>query len=146
MKIRLTIVSVLAVGVLLAGGCGGDSSSDNSEDEAAITSLVEEVNRVSKDQDAQGFCALMQPSGVKATFDTYGKCVKETGQILKQSPQAPTDLKVEDISIDGDQATVNLSGETSGAPVELVKEDGKWYVPLSTSDTGLEAGEATGVE
>ncbi|MGA7397986.1 MAG: hypothetical protein WBW62_11120 [Solirubrobacterales bacterium] len=143
MKIRLTIVSVLAVGAVFAG-CGGDSSStDTSEDDAAITSLVAEINRVSKDQDAQGFCALMQPSGVKSTFDTYAKCVKETGQILKQSGEAPTDLKVEDISIDGNRATVNLSGETTGAPVQLVKEDGKWYVPLSTTDTGLDVDSGT---
>lgn len=143
MKTKLTIVSLLAVASLAFAGCGGGSSSDDSEDTAAITALVTEINRVSKEQDAQGFCAVMQPSGVKETFDTYGKCVKETSAILKQSRQEEPELKIEDISIDGDRATVDLTGESSGAPIELVKEDGRWYVPLATSDTGLEAGTGT---
>ena len=143
MKMKLTIVSLLAAVALAANGCGSGSDSGNSEDETAITELVAQINKVSKDKDAQGFCAVMQPSGVKATFDTYARCVKETTAILKQQAASQPTLKVEDITIDGDRATVDLSGSNSSAPVELVKEDGRWYVPLSTGDTGLETGSGT---
>jgi len=143
MKLKLTIVSLLAVIALAATGCGSGSDSGNSEDETAITELIAQINKVSQEQDAQGFCAVMQPSGVKATFDTYAKCVKETATILKQQGATQPTLKVEDISIDGDRATVDLSGSNSSAPVELIKEAGRWYVPLSAGDTGLETSSGT---
>ncbi|HTU13898.1 MAG TPA: nuclear transport factor 2 family protein [Solirubrobacterales bacterium] len=136
MKIKLTLVSLLAMATLMAAGCGGDdSSSDNAEDTEAITALITEINRVTKEEDAQGFCAVMSPSGVKETFNTQSRCVKETGKILEQTRGTEPTLEIEDIQVDGDTATVDLKGASGGAPVELVKEGGKWYVPLSTGTT-----------
>jgi len=144
MKIKLTLVSLLAMATLMAAGCGGgDSSSDNSEDTEAITALITEINRVTKDQDAQGFCAVMSPSGVKATFNTQSRCVSETKKILEQTGGNEPTLEIEDIQIDGDNATVDLKGAGGGAPVSLIKEGGKWYVPLNTGEVSGATGSDT---
>lgn len=137
MKSKLTLVSLLATGALLFAGCGGDdsSSSDNAEDTQAIKELIAEVNRVTSEQDAQGFCAIMSPSGVKEEFNTQSRCVKETTDILEVTGGNEPTLEVEDVSIDGDKATVDLKGGAGGgAPVEVVKEGGKWYIPLGSSE------------
>jgi len=140
MKTKLTLVTALAILSLAAAGCGGgDSSADNAEDTEAITALVAEINRVTSEKDAQGFCAVMQPSGVKDTFNTQARCVQETTAILEQSAGGQPKLVIQEISIDGDKATVDLESNAGGAPVNLVKEGGKWYVPLSTAEVDPEA-------
>ncbi len=136
MKIKLTLVTVLAMSVLGAAGCGGDGDSSGDEEETkAITALVAEINRVTKDRDAQGFCALMQPSGVKKEFNTQTRCVEETAVILERNAGAQPTLEIQEISIDGDKATVDLESNVGGAPVNLVKEGGKWYVPFGGEDS-----------
>lgn len=133
MKIKLTLVSLLATATLLAAGCGGDdSSSPSAEDTQAITELISEINRVTEEQDAQGFCAVMSPTDVIDQFNTQTQCVQETKKILKLTGGDEPELEVENIEVDGDKATVDLKGSGGGAPVELVREGGKWYVPLAT--------------
>ena len=135
MKIKLTLVSLLAMATLLAAGCGGDdSSSESSEDTQAITALISEINRVTQEKDAQGFCAVMSPTGVIDQFNTQTQCVKETTKILKLTGSDEPKLEVENIEVDGDTAVVDLKGAGGGAPVNLVKEGGKWYVPLTGGD------------
>jgi len=135
MKIKLTLVSLLATATLLAAGCGGDdSSSESSEDTQAITALITEINRVTKEKDAQGFCAVMSPTGVTEQFNTQSQCVRETTKILKLTGSDEPKLEIENIEVDGDTATVDLKGAGGGAPVNLVKEGGKWYVPLVDSE------------
>lgn len=132
MKTKLTLVSLLATATLLAAGCGGDdSSSESTEDTQAITSLITEINRVTKEKDAQGFCAVMSPTGVTEQFNTQTQCVRETTKILKLTGSDEPTLEIENIEVDGDTAVVDLKGAGGGAPVNLVKEGGKWYVPLA---------------
>jgi hypothetical protein len=139
MKTKLTLVSLLAAGALVAGGCGGDEpSSPSAEDTEEITELVAEINRVTREKDAQGFCAVMSPSGVTEQFDTQSRCVRETRQILELTGGDEPELEIENIEVDGDTATVDLEGAGGGAPVELVREGGKWYVPLG-EETSVEA-------
>lgn len=141
MRLKLA-ATVLAATFLVVSGCGSsdDSSSDDTQqDEADITALVNDINTATKDEDAQAFCALMQPSGVTEVFNTQSQCVRETSKILEQSRETEPVLKVEDISVDGDTATVELKDSAGGAPISLVKEGGKWYVPLSETEPATES-------
>ena len=142
MRLKLVLLSVLAATFVVVTGCGGSdsTSTDDQQDTEQITALVADINQVTKDEDAQGFCALMQPSGVTGVFDTQSQCVEETTRILKQPREADPELKIEDIAIDGDDATVTLSDNAGGAPINLVKEGGKWYVPLSDEDSPATTG------
>ncbi len=144
MKLKLAVAAVLASTFVVAAGCGSDdtSSADKQQDTDDITALVANINQVTKDRDAQGFCALMQPTGVTEVFNTQSQCVKETATILKQDRPKDPELKIDDIQIDGDKATVTLSNNAGGAPIDLVKEGGRWYVPLGKGDTPAPADSA----
>jgi hypothetical protein len=116
---------------LFAVGCGGSDDSASEEDRQALTELVDELNRVTSEKDAAGFCEVMQPSQIEETFHSKARCVSETENILKQAGKQPV-LSIEDIQVDGDRAEVQFAGR-AGAAI-FVKEDGKWYVPFSTGD------------
>lgn len=118
---------------LLVSGCGGGGGSLSSADSQEITRLVGELNRVTAEGDAAGFCDVMQPSGVKASFNTRSRCVKETTQILKLAGPQPV-LNIEDIDVDGDTATVKLEG--SVGELNLAREDGEWYVAFADTSPG----------
>ncbi|MBK5110285.1 MAG: hypothetical protein JJE10_02835 [Thermoleophilia bacterium] len=133
MKSTLAVAAIFAAAVLVLAGCGGDGSSDSAADEQSITELVGELNRITAGKDASGFCDVMQPSGVKANFNSRGRCVRETTRILQQAGPQPT-LNIEDIAVDGDQATVNLEG--SVGELSLVRENGEWYIAFSDTGSG----------
>ncbi|MBK5233400.1 MAG: hypothetical protein JJE13_10520 [Thermoleophilia bacterium] len=142
MKLKLALAAVLAATFVVATGCGSDdtSSADTQQDTDDITALVADINQVTQDKDAQGFCALMQPTGVTEVFNTQSQCVRETTKILDQDRTKEPELKIEDIAIDGDDATVTLVNNAGGAPIDLVKEGGKWYVPLTSEDSAARTG------
>jgi hypothetical protein len=134
LKLAATVLAATFVVVTGCGGSGDSSSADTKQDEADITALVDDINTVTEDEDAQGFCALMQPSGVTEVFNTQSQCVRETSKILEQSRETEPVLEIESIAIDGDNATVELQNDAGGAPIDLVREGGKWYVPLSKGE------------
>ncbi len=135
MKRTLALIAVAATGALLLAGCGGDDKTSDA-DQDAITALVAELNRVTSEKDAAGFCDVIQPRDLTATFNTRGRCIKETKVILKQAGEQPN-LAVDSIKVDGDTALVQFTGKTGEAT--LVKEDGKWYLPLGTSESDSSA-------
>ncbi len=138
MKRTFALIVIAATGALLLAGCGGgDEASDADQD--AITALVTEVNRITQAKDAEGFCEVIQPSGMKATFKSRSRCVRETEAILKQAGKQPT-LEIDSIEVDGDTAQVKFKGRNGDA--SLVREDGKWYIPLESQQAASAAGDA----
>lgn len=131
MKRTLVTLAVIATGAVLLAGCGGDDGTSDA-DEKAINSLVAELNRVTSEKDAGGFCDVMQPSSLETVFNTRARCIKETKAILDQAGEQPT-LEVDSIEIDGDQALVKFTGRNGEAP--LIKEGDDWYVPLPTGES-----------
>lgn len=124
---------ILAAVVVAITACGGGDNSDSAADEQEITALVGELNRITADRDAAGFCDVMQPSGVKANFNTRRRCVRETTQILDQAGKQPT-LNIDEISVDGDLATVSLEGGVG--ELSLARENGRWFVAFSDASPG----------
>lgn len=141
-RVAATVAAVITAAIL-AAGCGGGSEGD-SADQQQVRDLIAEVNRVTADRDAEGFCAVIAPSAVKQAFQTKGRCARETGAILKQAGDQPP-LEVDSVDVLGDRAKVTFKDRNGEAVV--VREKGRWYVPLdsgeSTSvegDTGAESG------
>lgn len=147
MNLKLASAAALAATLVVLAGCGGtdSSSADEEQDKADITGLVADINQVTQDRDAQGYCALLQPSGVTGVFNTQSQCVRETTKVLDQTRGKDPELKIEDIEIDGDDATVTLANNAGGAPIDLVKEGGKWYVPLSNDAAAAAPAESAGL-
>lgn len=134
-------IAAAAIAVTLLGvGCGGGGDSENSADSQEITRLVGELNRITAQKDASGFCDVMQPSGVEANFNTHSRCVEETALILKQAGEQPT-LNIADIKVDGDQATVDLEGTVG--ELSLVKENDRWYIAFSDLGTGSQSSDSS---
>ncbi len=133
MKPTVAVASILAVVALTLTACGGSGDSDSAADEQEITQLVGELNRITSEKDAAGFCDVMQPSGVKANFNSRGRCVRETTQILDQAGKQPA-LNIESISVDGDQATVEL--ESGVGELSLARENDRWFVAFSDTSSG----------
>ena len=141
MKPTVAVASFLAASVLALSACGGDGDSENGADSEAITGLVGELNRITSDRDAAGFCDVMQPSGVAANFNSRGRCIRETALILEQAGRQPT-LNIEEIQVEDDRASVSLEG--SAAPLALVREGGQWYVAFSDASADESGSGATG--
>jgi len=140
MKRTLALIAVVATGALALAACGGDDGASDA-DRRAIDDLVTELNRVTAEKDAAGFCAMMQPSRIEETFSSRGRCVRETKAILEQAGDQPT-LDVESIEVEGDTAEVKFAGRSG--PALLVREDGKWYIPLAAEASATGGGAATG--
>lgn len=138
MKRTFALMLVAAAGALLVAGCGDDGSADEADQEA-ITALVAELNRVTEEKDAKGFCDVMQPSRIESTFRSHARCVKETAAILEQAGDQPT-LEVDSVEVEGDTALVKFTGRNGEAP--LVREDGEWYIPLE-AEARISPGDGT---
>ena len=138
MKLKLTIATVLAATFVGLAGCGGgddSSSADDQHDIDGINALVADINAASRDKDALAACGLMQPSGITEVFNTQSQCVRETKKILAGNSADEPVLKIEAIELEGETAKVTFENDAGGAPIDVVKEGGKWYVPLGGDDT-----------
>lgn len=122
--------AVLASAAILAAaiaGCGG-SQETSTADEQAVRDLVAQLNKATVDRDAEAACDVIAPSSMKETFQTRSRCVRETGAIMKNAgKQEP--VTVDSVSVDGDRATVTFEGRNFDQ--EVVREDGRWYIPIS---------------
>ena len=130
-------VTVVAFAAAVLTGCGGGDDNGASEaDTQQLTALAEQINEISTTSDAEGFCAILAPSEIKATFLSHARCTKEYRQVFSsiKEPQAAT---LEDITVDGD--TAQLTFEEQDGAVNFVREDGKWWLAVhqgAASDSG----------
>ncbi|MDQ5894203.1 MAG: hypothetical protein QG596_464 [Actinomycetota bacterium] len=134
---KVAICAVLATTMVVAG-CGSSGDETSEEDTRAITELVDDLNRATQEKDASAFCLIIQPSAVEETFLDIDRCVRETEPILEAAGDQPQ-LEIENIEVDGDLAKVTFTG-SAGGEANFVKEDGRWFVPLTTE--GVEATES----
>lgn len=148
-KLRPVILICLlasAMSLFVLGGCGGSDDSGASEaDTQELTALASQINDISVNSDAKGFCAILAPSEVKATFRSRKRCTDEYTKIF-QSVKDPQPVTLEDISVDGDSADVTFK-EQDGA-IKFVKEDGEWWLSVnqgSASDSADSASADTSV-
>lgn len=126
--LRRAVFAPAAVGaIVLVGlaGCGGSSSDGGADggsaDDVPVRDLATKVKTFTAKRDAKGLCGLFEPERMKAWV---GKdCVKIFKLALREVP-APEQLKIEDISREGDKATVKYAY----GDVQVSKIDGTWYL------------------
>lgn len=137
---RVAVIAVAALGITGLAGCGGGSQND-SADEQEIRDLISRVNQATADRDPGAACDAIAPSSIAARFKTRGRCVRETGAILKQAGEQPQ-VEIQSIDITGDRAEVTFK-DRNGA-VDLVREDGRWYIPIDSGQRAPSPGSASG--
>jgi ABC-type oligopeptide transport system substrate-binding subunit len=114
---RLTMLgaALLAAASLTAAGCGGD---DSSSDADQVTEIV-----VNGSKDPTYICDHLAKA-VFAQFGTKAKCLEaaKTGGTVDPDPKTGTP------KIDGDKASVTVTGKKGTETINLVKEDGEWKI------------------
>jgi hypothetical protein len=127
MKRAITMLLALTLSAA-AIGCGSES------DEDQVRGTVEDFAAANVDKDWSGACALMTEQARKG-LAAAGAALGGTGcaGVLKAAiSQLPADrvkkefedLKIKDIKVDGDEATVTVNGEKT----KMVKEGETWLL------------------
>jgi ketosteroid isomerase-like protein len=118
----------IAVAAIIGVGCGGGGS-DEDQVRDVVTSFVE----AGKNRDAEEACSLLASDQVKVVerLGHGADCEQVLGGILAKAQVSGTDLKIEDVRVEGDRATVDATVKASGASpraesILLIKEDGEW--------------------
>lgn len=116
------LVSAVAVAAAIAG-CGGSSDEDD------VVDRVESFWTAIVDGDGAAACALMTESAqdVYANVGKSGTCEGGVEQIAGaiDTSQFDTPVESDDVSIDGDTATVTVGGEPT---IALVKTGDEWLI------------------
>lgn len=120
-----------AVGLVIAGCGGGDSTSDSPEQ------VTEDVFAAIVYADGERLCGLVSEATAEAAAEDAGADTCEEGaqvpfdvagadEIISQA----ADAEVGEATIDGDTATVEVSVGGESREIELVREDDEWKVVL----------------
>ena len=119
----------IALAAALAAGCGGGGVSDEDQVRDVVTSFVQ----AGKDRDAAEACSLLAADQLKVVEQLGGGagCEQVLGGFLAKANAVGTDLKIEDVRVEGDRATVDATVKAAGSSpkaesILLVKEDGEW--------------------
>jgi ABC-type oligopeptide transport system substrate-binding subunit len=107
--------ALLAAAALAAAGCGSDDSSSDSDQ---ITEVV-----VNGSKDPAYICDHLATREL-AQFGTKAKCL----EAAKTSGTVDPDPKTGTPKIDGDTASVTVTGKKGTETIHLVKEDGDWKI------------------
>lgn len=134
MKRAAAVIAVSVLGITGGtAGCGG--SGNDPADEQAVRDLISRVNQATADRDPGAACDAIAPSSIREQFKTRARCVRETGAILKQAGEQPQ-VEVQSVEITGDRAAVTFKDRNG--EVEVVREDGRWYIPIESGATGAD--------
>lgn len=133
------LIALAAVGVLgaLLGGCGDGGG--GGEDEAKVRDVVTAFVAAGNDRDAGRACGLLARDQVANVAKLGGGgCASSLGQLFENAGDSKTELRIDDVRIDGDRASVDATVKRSGTPAQaqsilLVREDGEWRL----ADAGL---------
>lgn len=139
--ILIPLIVVASAAPMLSGCGGGDDNGASQVDTDQLTALAGQINDISQNSDAEGFCAILAPSEIKATFRSRARCTGEYKKVFS-SIQDPQPATLEEISVDGDTAELTFK-EQDGA-VTFIKEEGQWWLAVhqgngSSSSSGSDS-------
>jgi predicted metalloprotease len=124
----LLVATVFAI--LLAVGCGGDSSSEAGSDTEAVADVMASLNEASRAGDGDRICTqLFTPKLANSVSSSSksGNCEREVKSNLF-SPE--TRISVENIAVPNESSAVATVKEGNGntSQVFLVKTGGEWRI------------------
>ena len=118
----------IALAAALVTGCGG-AGSDEDQVRDVVTSFVE----AGKDRDAEEACSLLASDQVKVVerLGHGADCEQVLGGFFANADAAGTEVKIEDVRVEGDRATVDATVKAGsfGPKAEsilVVREGGEW--------------------
>lgn len=135
--VRALSAGVACLAVVLAVGCGDDSSSQGGADQnaeaKAIIELGRQLDAAYQQGDAAAACELVSPASRKDEIGGMKACVKQVNNVINQGTNRPeTDFN--EITVDGDSASAVMKSKQGGeTKYKFVKVDGKWYIDVSGS-------------
>ena len=130
-KLTVSLAALTLLFALVAGGCGGDSSSGGDSPEAVTESFYSAL----ADGDAGGICDLLSESAASSAAGDADSCEEGVQKGLDTGPAQAAlgvadDIEVGGAEIDGDSAKVTVTSGNRDDQVPLVKEDGEWKVDI----------------
>jgi hypothetical protein len=102
----------LALALAVLAGCGGKS------DEDAIRDVVEQGSK-----DPSAICQNLTRQGLK---DVGGRA--QCQQLAKSQDNTDPNVQIDSVEVDGDKATVKVTGKDGAQTIRFAKEDGDWKV------------------
>ena len=122
-----------AVIALALSGCTQQDTSDTGDysgEEARVADLVGELSDAAARGEHATVCDDIMSAELQRTVAGDGSCIGEVEKAFDDADQAVID--VEEVSVDGEQATAVVSSDQTGEPVRrtfsFVKEDGEWRI------------------
>jgi hypothetical protein len=106
---------LLLVLAVLVSGCAGaaSSASDFEGEEKAVAEQVEKLQSAGETGDAKVICDEVLASALREQIQAAGStCEQELDKAIKDADDF--DLEVDDVTIDGDQATAKVTGKSDG--------------------------------
>jgi uncharacterized cupredoxin-like copper-binding protein len=125
------LVAVPLVLAALASGCAGSASSagDFQGEEKKVAELVEKLQTAGETGDAGTICDEVLAKELREQIQEAGStCEQELDKAIDDADDF--ELEVEDVTIDGDQATAKVKGRDRGKDrvrdFEFVREGADW--------------------
>ena len=127
---RPTACLLLVLAVLVSGCAGAASSAgDFQGEEKQVAEQVEKLQSAGETGDARAICDEVLAKGLREQIEAAGStCEQELDKAIKDADDF--DLEVDDVTIDGDQATAKVTGKADGKDqvrdFTFVKEGSDW--------------------
>ncbi len=124
------IAGVLALAAVVVVGCGG-SDSTSSDAASSPADAVQAFYDASKSEDAAGACAVLSSDSQDIAAAGEDSCQAAFEAAVKSgNAKVPDNLKIGDVKVDGDTATVAVTTDSGDSSFTLVNEDG-WKIDLT---------------
>jgi hypothetical protein len=129
---RRLAAAFVAVGALVAAGCGSTSSArDFAGAEQAIAEKVEQLQSAGESRDGDEICTEVVSRALRQALTAPGStCPEQVDEALGDADDF--ELDVRDVTIRGERATAQVRARVGGAErlraVELVRQGGGWRV------------------